>query len=129
MKNGKHVEDGVIMNFKNDLLHSVDDQPAMVNSQYKAWFQNGKLHRESDKPAMISDKYKAWYSNGVRHRDNAPAIINGIDLKYFYLGYYADTKDIFFNEMWRCEIEGLVSGIKDAPTDDIWKHLYDDKED
>ena len=53
--------------YKNGLLHSYDDKPALVEDltnvyypQYNAkrftWYKNGKIHREGDKPAKLCGK-------------------------------------------------------------------------
>jgi hypothetical protein len=62
--------------YRNGLLHSFGDEPAITDFFKKSWFKDGKLHREGDLPACISLFYDAWYKNGVRHRDGGlPAII------------------------------------------------------
>ena len=64
--------------FKNDKIHNDNDEPAIINQNYKKWYQNGKLHRDNDKPAIISKcGLQEWYTNGHLHRDNdKPAVIN-----------------------------------------------------
>ena len=67
--------------YKNGLLHSYNDFPAVVegkDQQWKEWHKNGVLHREGDFPAFIYGKYEQeWYKNGVLHRDHdRPAVIN-----------------------------------------------------
>lgn len=50
----------------NGLLHSVDDQPCVVNCYKKEWRKMGKLHRFGDKPAVIYENgNKFWFSEGV----------------------------------------------------------------
>ena len=36
--------------YKNGLLHSYDDVPAINKNDYKAWYLDGKLHRHGDNP-------------------------------------------------------------------------------
>lgn len=63
--------------YKNGLLHSYDNQPAVINGKYHVWYENGEIHRGDDKPAVINGYYHAWYVYGVLHRDNGPALIEG----------------------------------------------------
>ena len=42
--------------YKNGLLHSFNDEPAIVYADRSEWYSNGKLHRVG-KPAI-------WYVNG-----------------------------------------------------------------
>ena len=64
--------------YKNGLLHSYDDMPAISLDNYKVWYKNGKIHREGDMPAIVrGDFYKEWYKNGLLHREgDLPAIIS-----------------------------------------------------
>lgn len=57
--------------FKNGLLHSYGDEPAMYCPilKEKIWFKDGKRHRDGDLPAVQSDKTLTWYKNGVIHRE------------------------------------------------------------
>ena len=69
--------------YRNGLLHSYDDQPAVFKGTQK-WYRNGEIHREGDKPAVICGNKQVWYWNGERHREgDLPAVING-DLKEWY---------------------------------------------
>ena len=70
------------------VLHSYDDEPAVIYWNTKSWYKNGFRHRDDDKPAVInSDGSKAWWVNGERHRDNdKPAII-----------YFDGTKEWWVN--------------------------------
>jgi len=70
--------------YKNGLLHSYNDEPAVINGDYQNWYKDGKLHRDGDKPAIICteikdgivDTYRVWYKNGLRHREgDLPAYI------------------------------------------------------
>ena len=57
--------------YKNGLLHSYDDKPAIFCkiSRQKIWFKDGKRHRDCDLPAIESPSLLAWYKNGKRHRE------------------------------------------------------------
>ena len=65
--------------YKNGVLHSYEDKPAVIDVYFKNWCKNGKLHREGDFPAIIDgENYKVWYKNGYVYREaNLPAFING----------------------------------------------------
>lgn len=126
-RNGKIKEcDGTILYFKDDKLHR-EDGPAMITTEgLKAWYRNGELHSYNNEPALTDpDGFRAWYDTGVRHRSDGPAIINSDgSVVFYYLGYYASEEDIFNLKSWRTEVEGLVSGINDAP--DMSKYLARD---
>jgi len=63
--------------YKNGVLHSYNDKPAIINVNYQAWYQNGERHRECDLPAFISGDRQIWYKYGKRHREgDQPAIIS-----------------------------------------------------
>jgi hypothetical protein len=54
------------MTYKNGVLHSFNDEPAVVNGRDdKVWYKDGVLHREGDLPAVIHGNYKGFYNNGV----------------------------------------------------------------
>ena len=128
MKNGlEKQKDGTMLWFKDGVLHK-EDGPAMVTKdKTMSWFRHGKLHSYNDQPAITTpDGFKAWYDTGVRHRSDAPAIINTDgSVSFYFLGYYASEEDVFNLEAWRSEVEGLVSGINDAP--DMSKYLKRDE--
>jgi small nuclear ribonucleoprotein (snRNP)-like protein len=66
-------EDGCT--YKNGLLHSFDDQPALVIDDFaKEWLKDGKWHREGDKPAVIYDGIFKYYDNDILHRKEGPAV-------------------------------------------------------
>ena len=61
--------------YKNGLLHSFDDKPAVSKGQYQEWYKDGKLHREGDFPAVVSPNRQEWYRDGKLHRDgDLPAV-------------------------------------------------------
>jgi hypothetical protein len=65
------------MTYKNGVLHSFNDEPAVVNGKDdKVWYKDGVLHREGDLPAVSNEIYKAWWLNGRRHRLGGPAYVN-----------------------------------------------------
>lgn len=67
--------------YKNGLLHSFDDQPAISldNGTNKFWYRNGYRHRDGDKPAVVKgEKYMEWWVHGRLHRyDYKPSIVIG----------------------------------------------------
>lgn len=114
-KNGIYIDNrkkGYYKSYKNGLLHSIDDEPAIINRYGKFWFKNGLKHRDNDKPAeeyydetvyenhkrhwhswklhyncnSIRDKrgLKIWYKNNLIHRDeDKPAYVgNGTEIYY-----------------------------------------------
>jgi len=63
--------------YKNGLLHSYNDKPALIEGTRQEWYKNGVRHRDGDLPAVIDGKRREWYINGWLHRENdLPAIIN-----------------------------------------------------
>lgn len=125
----KKLEDGTML-WENEegLLHN-EEGPAMVlPDKTMAWYKNGKIHSYKNQPALITpDGFKAWYENGVRHRHDGPAIIDPEKGEsYYYFGYFAAEQEIFYLKAWRTEVEGLVSGINEAP--DMSKYLKHDED-
>ena len=74
--------------YRNGLLHSYDDSPAVVadNGTYKVWYKQGKIHREGDLPAITrNEQYQEWYRYGELHRDgDLPAIIGSDNHQEWY---------------------------------------------
>jgi hypothetical protein len=65
--NGRFESKGNVYTFKDGLLQSYDDQPAVgnrYNCQY--FYDKGKLHRDGNKPAIITPSGLGFYSHGVR---------------------------------------------------------------
>jgi len=63
--------------YKNGLLHSFDDLPAVNDKGLKMWYKNGKPHREGDKPAIIDGNHLMWMIDGLPHREgDLPAVID-----------------------------------------------------
>ena len=54
--------------YKNGVLHSYNDKPAIISEDIQEWYKNGKLHREGDLPAVISENKQAWYKYGECYR-------------------------------------------------------------
>jgi hypothetical protein len=68
-------EDGYT--YRNGLLHSYDDKPAISDFFKKTWFKDGKIHREGDLPACITQLDRNWYINGKLHREgDKPAVVS-----------------------------------------------------
>ena len=65
--------------YANGLLHSFDDQPAVVHLRvWRTWYTNGKRHR-IDGPAVIhTNSSQQWWLNDRRHRVDGPAVIYDI---------------------------------------------------
>jgi hypothetical protein len=88
-------EDNKGRTYRNGLLHSYDDIPAvelLVNFPKKMWYKDGKFHRDRDLPAITSKSNTEWFENGKRHRERGlPALI------------YEGVKGIFpasYTEWW-----------------------------
>ncbi len=80
--------------YKDGKVHRDDDLPAVICyiENYQVWYQNGVLHRnDGTLPAIIRTDYRAWfghgklfreewYKNGELHHDgDLPALINARD--------------------------------------------------
>ena len=96
-------EDNQGRTYRNGLLHSYDDVPAvelLVNFPKKMWYKDGKYHRDGDLPAITSKSntewYPEWYQNGKRHREGGlPAVIyQGVVgvFPYSYTEWWVDGK-------------------------------------
>ncbi len=59
------------------LLHSFDDEPAVIYKDgTKWWYEDGEVSRRGDKPAVIWwNGVEEWWEAGVRHRETGPAVI------------------------------------------------------
>lgn len=83
--------------YKNNLLHSFDDKPSLVDKYTQEWHKEGVLHRDGDLPANIyiieangfnynEISYKKYYKEGVLHRDgDLPA----------YIKFYFPRKNLY----------------------------------
>jgi hypothetical protein len=80
--------------YRNGLLHSFDDMPALrteeldmvqeLNMTQEEWYKNGKRHRDGDKPALVSRKREEWWVNGKHHREgDLPAVVDD-QSKFWY---------------------------------------------
>ena len=93
--------------YKNGLLHSFDDLPAINRGDYQVWYKNGQRHREGDLPAIISRDFKGWYINGVFHREgDLPAVTSSACMAWYKNGRLqrdcgrpaiVDRKKTYFN--------------------------------
>jgi len=69
-------EDSEGNTYKNGVLHSYRDNPAVSLQCRKSWYRDGLLHRDGDLPAVIGTYCIEWYQNGKLYRDgDLPAII------------------------------------------------------
>jgi hypothetical protein len=78
---------GNIYNYKNAVLHSENDLPAIETINCKKWMKEGVLHRDNDLPAIDDTLYgvKYWYNSGKLHRENdLPAIVHIDGSKHWY---------------------------------------------
>ena len=67
--------------YKNGVLHSYNDLPAIR----KEWYKDGELHRDGDMPAIIESNRQVWYKNGKIYREgDNPAIIFSDTRKVWY---------------------------------------------
>jgi hypothetical protein len=85
--NGEYKNDQYYLNFRNGLLCSNRDQPAMIlyakNKQViqMQWRMNGRCHRDGDNPAWIQYNEKnqiiekQWWYKGRPHRDEDKPVI------------------------------------------------------
>jgi hypothetical protein len=87
MKQGKHVDGDLIKTYRDDKLHSYNDEPAVTYEDgSKFWYQDGKRHRDNDLPAVVfSDGSKMWYFNDERHRLLGCAVIWANETAHYYI--------------------------------------------
>ena len=71
--------------YRNGLLHSYDDEPAINEVDYKVWYKDGVIHREGDKPAVIESGWYDWVVNGNRHREGGKPAVIGPTYKGWYI--------------------------------------------
>jgi hypothetical protein len=65
--------------YKDGLLHSYDDKPALVKGSRQEWYRDGVRHRDGDLPAVASLYSNEWWVNGKRHREgDKPSVIEGL---------------------------------------------------
>lgn len=59
------------------LMHSFDDEPAVVYADgTKWWYREGQVHRDGDKPAIEWwNGTKEWFFHDKRHREGGPALV------------------------------------------------------
>ena len=68
--------------YRNGLLHSYDDEPAINEDDYKVWYKDGLIHTEGDKPAVIECGWYDWVINGKRHREGGKPAVIGSNTKH-----------------------------------------------
>ena len=90
-KYGLWTVDNINELYYNDMLHSINDEPAFsfYDGSIKEWYYHGIRHRDNDKPASIirtsNITVDIWYLNGVIHRnDDKPAYIDYKSKKEWY---------------------------------------------
>jgi hypothetical protein len=90
---------GYTSNYKNDKLHSDNDEPSTVSSTIKEWHKDGSRHRDNDLPAVIcDDANKYWYKDDQLHRDNdLPAIQHYKSSNFTAFSQYTDYT---YTERW-----------------------------
>jgi len=72
--------------YKNGVLHSYNDLPAIIKNDRKEWYKDGKLHRDGDIPAIIfSNTRKVWYRHGKFHREGDLPAITGKGYQEWYI--------------------------------------------
>ena len=73
--------------YKNGVLHSENDRPAVETNTCKKWMKGGLLHRDNDLPAIDDTLYgvRYWYNTGLLDRENdLPAIEYNNGSKHWY---------------------------------------------
>jgi hypothetical protein len=106
----EEIKDGCT--YRNGVLHSFNDNPAVSNKEKQAWYKEGELHREGDKPALIeldsgissyyingklhrdgddpaveSNWFSQWYKDGLLHRENdLPAVVDDEQYEWYRSG-------------------------------------------
>lgn len=83
----KHCNFGRTLCYKNGVLHSMFDKPAVSSFGRYEWWCEGKRHRDNDKPAIAfksaDTSHKEWWFAGKLHRDGSPAIEHiGVEESY-----------------------------------------------
>jgi antitoxin component YwqK of YwqJK toxin-antitoxin module len=81
--------------YKNGVLHSYEDNPAVIDGKRKEWYKDGEIHRDGDFPAVIDGYFKNWCKNGKLHREgDLPAIIkfNDEDNSFNYQVWFKNGK-------------------------------------
>lgn len=71
------LESNNLCHYSSGMLHSINDEPAMINESEQRWYKFGVHHRVNG-PATVGTFYKAWYYNGVPHRLNGPSLVSEV---------------------------------------------------
>lgn len=97
-----------------DIIHNINDLPAMVTDETQNWYCMGKLHRKNDLPATIWKKgAKQWFNHGQCHRENdLPAYMDTNGDKAWW---YNDHAIIDSNERQEWWCKGLKHRENDLP--------------
>ena len=71
--------------YKNGLLHSYDDKPAVNKvsihgKKMSEWYKDGLLHREGGLHAVDYGDYLQWWVNGKKHREGG---LNAVESYFF----------------------------------------------
>lgn len=87
---------GTIATYKGTKLHSFNDEPSLVNKDYKMWHNEGVVHRGGNKPAVeFTNGAKAHYDHGVLHNEIGAAVKDEVGRSlYFLYGKSVTKKDI-----------------------------------
>ena len=90
-------EDNQGRTYRNGLLHSFDDQPAMIDDfGTQLWYRDGVVHRDGDLPAYVGDQdfdeTQRWYKNGVLHREGGPVAIEDSGLQGIYQEWWFEGR-------------------------------------
>ena len=111
--------------YKNGVLHSYEDQPAVSTATYKIWYKDGKIHRDGGQPAYIDSECTEWYKEGKLHRESLsgepdlPAVIRGeFNLQWWVNGVRhrkGDLPAVIFENRQEWWVNGLRHRDEDKP--------------
>jgi len=100
-----------------DLLHSINDQPAEVTNKGEIlkWYRLGKLHRDNDRPAVINTKTNLmeWHQHGRLHREGGPAYIYNGKGRYSEAWYVNGRRH-------RMDGPAMSDTNRDGSLDEVW---------
>lgn len=74
----REYEDDIFLHLSDDIvhettlmryIHSVNDEPAVIDETDKTWYYKSQIHRGGDLPAVVSENWQTWYQHGNLHRD------------------------------------------------------------
>jgi hypothetical protein len=91
--------------YKNGVVHSYSDQPALIIENYKPWCFNGMPHRDYDRPAVIYRDKQEWWKKVKRNREGeSPAIHTKLWWKNRLIHRHCDKSAIitsFFQSLYK----------------------------